>query len=1486
MIAKQIGKVLIALFFLFCISMIPVQAETVFEDDFESGLGDWWVDNGVWEVGIPTVGPDNAYSGSNVGGTVLDGDYPGTDSRLISPSILLPAIGSGEEIHLRFFHWFNIDAQDAGWIQISEETAPGIWSSWTTLAEYRNSSGGVWTRPLVDLSGYADKKVRIGFLMDYYCCGTSSGWYVDDVSINVEHNLIDLSAGDIYFYDFESGLGDWWVDNGVWEVGIPTVGPDNAYSGSNVGGTVLDGDYPGTDSRLISPSILLPAIGSGEEIHLRFFHWFNIDAQDAGWIQISEETAPGIWSSWTTLAEYRNSSGGVWTRPLVDLSGYADKKVQIGFLMDYYCCGASSGWYIDDVEVKPPTGSCTYSITPTSDSFISSGGSDSVSVTADIDCNWTAISNDPDWIMIKSGSSGIGDGTVTYSVSENTKTISRTGTITIAGKTFTVTQNGTDMLDNVPPTIKIDYPKDGDSYNFVYFITGSSDDVFPSSGLDKIEIQVFDGSKYLGSDGEWHATENWITVTGTESWFYITDKVIWEDGATYTVTANVYDKEVNMGTSSNTFTFEKLDPAIIQAYSTLGLELSSQTILQNETIDASGKLTRLPNDGTDLSGEIINLTITAPDGTATTRTTTTYSTSGYYEFEGVTGFTQKGTYTIQASFDETVTLTESNSDPLSVLIGSSAGYAIIVEGKISSEEGLDSHNKTVNRIYDTLLARGFLDKNIYYLNYDTSQTGVDASPTVANIKTAIESWPLDKMNGSPAPLYIILHDHGKKDGLYIGDDEITPSDLDSWFNNLEKSLNSNALLEKQIIIYGACYSGSFISKLSETSTGTDGGRVIITSAASEEESYKGPLEPDGIRSGSYFLEEFFKELGRGKSIKESFVSATERTEKFTRKGGMSAKFNNKYLDSAMQHPLLDDNGDSVGSNVLSDSVGDGQAAKVLFLGTGRVYDTNSESNPAEIDDVTDTVHLDPFTSTYLMWAASIDDDEVSSAWMEIREPAHTLSETGGTNQLSTGFTRKLMTLNKSRWEKNITTFTDSGMYEIFYFVRDITTLEISPAKRSVVYKDKVGNNPPDIFDLKSPTYGSEEQTILIFEWEAATDPDGDDITYNLLIATDKAFKDIVYEKEEITTTATYVDDEAGLSDLTTYYWKVQAVDAYGLMTDSTQKWPFYTNNTNFGTGFIIGIVYDDSTFEPITGVEIRTDLGGTGKSIAGGYYILEVSAGTHKVTGMYGDGYEIASFTGIDVSFGKTTKLNIPMSGSVAGTDPTPDIKANGSGNSITIGTSDTLSISIGIDANGSLGVECDWWIVVSTPSGWQYYDLSLGDYTPGLMPSLQGVSLVDFGSNVIFNTSGLGAGTYTYYFAVDLGGGQLFYDSVVVTVTAIDPSPQITANGSGGTVNINEGDPLSIAISLSSGSFSGVSADWWIIVSTPSGEWEHYDFSLGDYTPGLMSSLPGFSLVDFGSNVIFNTSGLGAGTYTYYFAVDLGGGQVFFKSVVVNISL
>ncbi|HEU4387811.1 MAG TPA: BACON domain-containing carbohydrate-binding protein, partial [Blastocatellia bacterium] len=90
-----------------------------------------------------------------------------------------------------------------------------------------------------------------------------------------------------------------------------------------------------------------------------------------------------------------------------------------------------------DQAAAPPL--CTFSVSPMSASFGAGGGSGSAMVTAPAGCGWTSVSNDA-WIVITAGSNGSGNGTVNYSVGVNPAATPRSGTMTIAGQTFTVNQ--------------------------------------------------------------------------------------------------------------------------------------------------------------------------------------------------------------------------------------------------------------------------------------------------------------------------------------------------------------------------------------------------------------------------------------------------------------------------------------------------------------------------------------------------------------------------------------------------------------------------------------------------------------------------------------------------------------------------------------------------------------------------------------------------------------------------------------------------------------------------------------------------------------------------------------------------------------------------------------------------------------------------------------------------------------------------------------
>ncbi len=95
-----------------------------------------------------------------------------------------------------------------------------------------------------------------------------------------------------------------------------------------------------------------------------------------------------------------------------------------------------------NVVIAPPS-SCTYSLGIPGESFGSGPGAGSVLVTTGAGCGWMATSN-ASWITVTNGSNRIGTGLLDYTWTANTG-LARSGTITIAGQTFTVNQAGAQL---------------------------------------------------------------------------------------------------------------------------------------------------------------------------------------------------------------------------------------------------------------------------------------------------------------------------------------------------------------------------------------------------------------------------------------------------------------------------------------------------------------------------------------------------------------------------------------------------------------------------------------------------------------------------------------------------------------------------------------------------------------------------------------------------------------------------------------------------------------------------------------------------------------------------------------------------------------------------------------------------------------------------------------------------------------------------------
>jgi hypothetical protein len=374
-----------------CLSILGVaRAQTVlWSDNFDDGNGNnrWAADNGVWQIGSPTIGigPETnsagycTHSGPYCATTGLTADYPsGMDSRLIRlQKFAVPA--ANQYPRLRFWQWYSFGSgmwgSDYGVVEIRVGT-----NAWQAVSPQYTGFSGDWTYASVDLSAFAGQTVQLAFhAIDGN--GSGPGWFVDDISVITGTPVFNNPEG------FEAGIGDWYAEQGTWQVGSPTKSdgpPKNSvgarvHSGTNCAVTLLNADYPASmDSRFISPAFTVPAASSSP--YLRFWHWFSFGSgmwgSDSGVVEIRVGT-----NAWQTLSSQYTGSSGSWTEPALDLSAYAGQKVQVAFhAVDGN--GTGPGWFVDDVYIQSfgqpiiltPPASQTVSVGSSTTLYVGAGG--------------------------------------------------------------------------------------------------------------------------------------------------------------------------------------------------------------------------------------------------------------------------------------------------------------------------------------------------------------------------------------------------------------------------------------------------------------------------------------------------------------------------------------------------------------------------------------------------------------------------------------------------------------------------------------------------------------------------------------------------------------------------------------------------------------------------------------------------------------------------------------------------------------------------------------------------------------------------------------------------------------------------------------------------------------------------------------------------------------------------------------------------------
>jgi hypothetical protein len=144
-----------------------------------------------------------------------------------------------------------------------------------------------------------------------------------------------------------------------------------------------------------------------------------------------------------------------------------------------------------------PAPVCSIAIAPGAGAFASDGGSGSVTVTATAGCAWTASTNN-NWITVMSGTTGTGNGTVSYSVRANPGTESRNGVLSIGDRPHTVTQDGRPAV-TCTYELSADSATIGDEGGTQSFGVKAPDECVWSAKSNASWLTVIDGAAGRGS---------------------------------------------------------------------------------------------------------------------------------------------------------------------------------------------------------------------------------------------------------------------------------------------------------------------------------------------------------------------------------------------------------------------------------------------------------------------------------------------------------------------------------------------------------------------------------------------------------------------------------------------------------------------------------------------------------------------------------------------------------------------------------------------------------------------------------------------------------------------------------------------------------------------------------------------------------------------------------------------------------------------------
>jgi len=309
------------------------------------------------------------------------------------------------------------------------------------------------------------------------------------------------------------------------------------------------------------------------------------------------------------------------------------------------------------------------------------------------------------------------------------------------------------------------------------------------------------------------------------------------------------------------------------------------------------------------------------------------------------------------------------SKTTSVLLSERLGAFIIVAGDRPDN---NSQNNIVNgsdqAYHDLVTYCAFSPSRVYYLGpvMNASHPHVNAVSTLPNIKHAILNWSANKVDADHG-LGLYLYDHGGYDVMCIpGGENLNDTTLNSWLNTLFNKTGCS----RDIIIYEACQSGSFVHVLS----GPD--RIIVASTDALSPGYFS-------KRWAFFSESFWGSISTGGTIGDAFIAATKHV-----------------AWCGYEYPqVIDDNGDGIyhwadfyNNGTQTDwsffyflpNGGDGIVSKSTFI---RGDGTPAPGPVLKVDSMNPHIWLDNNTTTQIpIWAVVANPANLTHLWARLTPP--------------------------------------------------------------------------------------------------------------------------------------------------------------------------------------------------------------------------------------------------------------------------------------------------------------------------------------------------------------------------------------------------------------------------------------------------------------------------------------------------------------------